>query len=104
MTGKIDIEGKICQNAENKQSFDLTRKIDIVGKTRQNDENKQTFLTKKSHQLRQKWDFRNVNFVEMRFSKYEFLDELMILPQCVVLKSGFWLKIEFPSLNFKIET
>ena len=46
MTGKIKIEGKIRktrQNAENKQTFDLTGKIEIEGKTRQNAENKQTF-------------------------------------------------------------
>ena len=39
---KIEIEGKTCQNAENKQTFDLTRKNQITGKTRQNAENKQT--------------------------------------------------------------
>ena len=34
---------KTCQNAENKQTFDLTGKIEIEGKTRQNAESKQTF-------------------------------------------------------------
>ena len=43
LTGKIDIEGKTRQNAENKQTLDLTGKIEIEGKTRQNAENKQTF-------------------------------------------------------------
>ena len=34
---------KTRQNAENKQTFDLTGKIEIEEKTRQNAENKQTF-------------------------------------------------------------
>ena len=34
---------KSRQNAENKQTFDLTGKIKIDEKTRQNTENKQTF-------------------------------------------------------------
>ena len=34
---------KTCQNAENKQTFDLTGKIERNEKTRQNTENKQTF-------------------------------------------------------------
>ena len=41
--GKIKIEEKTRQNAENKQTFDLTGKIEYDGKTRQNEENKQTF-------------------------------------------------------------
>ena len=32
LTGKIQFEGKNCQNAENKQTFDLTGKIEIEGK------------------------------------------------------------------------
>ena len=39
-------EGKTCQNAENKQTFDLTRKIEVEGKTRQNIENKLNFWGK----------------------------------------------------------
>ena len=39
---KIEIEGKTRQNAENKQTFDLTRKLNFEEKTRQNAENKQT--------------------------------------------------------------
>ena len=34
---------KSRQNAENKQTFDLSVEIEIEGKTRQNAENKQTF-------------------------------------------------------------
>ena len=34
---------KSCQNAENKQTFDLTGKIEMNEKTCQNAENKQTF-------------------------------------------------------------
>ena len=30
--GKVEIARKICQNAENKQTFDLTGKIEIEGK------------------------------------------------------------------------
>ena len=33
LTGKIEIEGKACQNAENKQTFGLTAKIEIRGQT-----------------------------------------------------------------------
>ena len=40
LTGKIEIEGKSRQNAENKQTFHLTEKIEIEGKSRQNAENK----------------------------------------------------------------
>ena len=32
MSGKFEIEGKTCQNAGNKQTFDLTRNIEIEGK------------------------------------------------------------------------
>ena len=32
MTGKIGIYEKTCQNARNKQTFDLTRNIEIEGK------------------------------------------------------------------------
>ena len=44
MTGKrkIEIEEKTRQNAENKQTLDLTGKIEIEEKTRQNTDNKQT--------------------------------------------------------------
>ena len=43
LRGKIEIERKTCQNAENKQTFGLNGKIEIDGiKTRQNAENKQT--------------------------------------------------------------
>ena len=40
--GKIENElrGKSRQNAENRQTFDLTGKIEIEGKTRQNAKNK----------------------------------------------------------------
>ena len=44
LSGKIEIEGKTRQNAGNKQTFDFTRKIEIEGKTRQNAENKQTLV------------------------------------------------------------
>ena len=37
------MRGKTRQNAENKQTFDLTGKIEIEVKTRQNAENRQTF-------------------------------------------------------------
>ena len=43
MTGKLKFRGKSRQNAENKQTFDLTAKIGINEKIRQNTENKQTF-------------------------------------------------------------
>ena len=46
LRGKIEFEGKTCQNAENKQTFDLTRKIEFGGKTLQNIENKQNFSGK----------------------------------------------------------
>ena len=36
------MRGKTRQNAENKQTFDITAKIKIEEKTRQNAENKQT--------------------------------------------------------------
>ena len=39
----LEIERKTRQNAENKQTFDLTRKIENDEKTCQNAENKQTF-------------------------------------------------------------
>ena len=52
--GKIEIEGKICQNTENKQTFDLTGKIEIEGKTRQNVENRQTFDLTEKLKLREK--------------------------------------------------
>ena len=42
MTGKIEIDEKTCQNAENKQTFGLTGKNEIDEKTCQNAENKQT--------------------------------------------------------------
>ena len=35
---------KSRQNAENKQTFDLSGKVEIEGKNRQNAENKQTFF------------------------------------------------------------
>ena len=38
-----NFKGKTRQNAENKQTFDLTTKIEMNEKTRQNAENKQTF-------------------------------------------------------------
>ena len=41
--GIIEINEKTCQNAENKQTLDLTGKIEIEEKTHQNAENKQTF-------------------------------------------------------------
>ena len=43
MSGKIEIDGKTCQTAENKQTCDFSGKIQIDGKSRQNAENKQTF-------------------------------------------------------------
>ena len=42
-SGDPENNEKTRQNAENKQTFDLSGKIDIEGKTRQNTENKQTF-------------------------------------------------------------
>ena len=38
------MHSKTRQNAENKQTFDMTGKIEIDEKTRQNAENKQTFV------------------------------------------------------------
>ena len=43
LKGKIGIERKTRQNAENKQTFDMTRKIGVERKTRQTTENKQIF-------------------------------------------------------------
>ena len=55
LRGKVEIDGKARQNAENKQTFDLTRTIEIEErKTRQNAENKQTFDVMRKIQIDEK--------------------------------------------------
>ena len=72
MSVKIEIERKTRQNAENKQTFDLTGKIEIEGKTRQNAENKQTFdLTRKNTALINKMkDFSTPIYSHERFESH----------------------------------
>ena len=77
---------KTRQNAENKQTFDLTEKNEIEGKTCQNAENKQTFhLTGKN---------------EINDTAHFFLDSEKLVKGCVMFFQNI---AKVPNVN-KIET